>query len=407
MAIITFDSIKNKLQRFSPRFEQNLFLLFLSSQIKTIGINLLGTFGIVFFYEKLDKSILFLLIYYLLSSLLYVFWAPINGKIVCKIGLKKSIIIGSILFALLNISYILFDYNLFWAIVSSTILAIISRGFYWMPYHIYFASFTNKDRRGFQISIVKDVVTIINIFLPFIAGLFIEESGFNIIFIISIFLHLISIIPLLKMDDIKVEYSFNYLESFKKIFSKEFWHDSILFFLEGAESTFSVILWPLLMFLILKGNYQELGIISSCIVLFTIILNIILGKMADKQDKKKMVKTGALLYSAGWIMKMFSYTGFQVFLSSLYHNMADSLMRVPYDTYWYEQDFKKGRYIDEYVILREATIHAGRSLTIVMSMLLINNLGFDMRETFVIGALAFLLLGFFIDKKSILVKNDE
>ena len=67
------------------------------------------------------------------------------------------------------------------------------------------------------------------------------------------------------------------------------------------------------MFLILKGNYQEFGIISSCIVLFTIILNIILGKMADKQDKKKMVKTGALLYSAGWIMKMFSYTGFQVF----------------------------------------------------------------------------------------------
>lgn len=403
MRIITLNSIKEKIKRATPRFEQNLFLLFFSSQIRTVGINLLGTFGVIFFFQKFDKSILFLLFFYFLGSFFYIFLAPITGKIICKMGLKKSIIFGSILFAIINLTYILFEYNVLWAIISCTILTLLSRAFYWIPYHIYFASFTNKENRGFQISVIKDVVTIINIFLPIVASFFINRFGFNIIFIISIILHLISIMPLLKMDDINLKYSFNYFESFKKIFSKDFWHDSVLFFLEGAEGVSSVILWPIMIFLVLKNDFTSLGILSSAIILFTIITNLIIGKLSDKKSKKNIIKAGAILYSFGWFMKMFSFSSIQLFLSSLYHNISDSIIRVSYDSYWYDEDFKKGDYIDEYIVLRESTIHAGRSFMIIVTIVFMTYFNFTLRNTFLFGALSFILMGLFIrqDKKLI------
>ena len=406
MVTFSIAKIKSIAKEFTPKFQQNLFLLFISSQIRNVAINLLGAFGVIFFFQKFENSIIYLLIYFFLSSLPYVFWAPLNGMIVCKLGLKKSIIIGTILFVFVNMSYLLFDLSLAWGIVASLALTVISRSFYWIPYHIYFASFTNKENRGYQISVIKDVMIIFNIFIPILASLLIIKFGFDIIFILSMVLHAISIIPLLKIDDIKLDYSFKYFESFKRIFSKEFRHDSFLFFLEGAEGVSSVILWPVAMFLILKGDFAKLGFLTALVIAGTIITNILVGKMSDKKDKRKIIRFGAIFYSFGWILKMFSFNGIQIFLSSLYHNFADSIMRVPYDNYWYEEDSKKGEFIDEYITLREMAIHAGRSFMLVITILAIKYLGFTINNTFIFGAVCFLFLGLFI-KKEIKLMDEE
>ena len=407
MTIITIDSIKKGIKKITPRFEKNLFFLFLSAQVRNIGINLLGTFGVIFFYQKFSSSIYLFLLYFFLGSFPYVLFVPLAGKIVCKIGLKKSIIISSFLFILLDLSYILFSYDLSLAIILSLILTTVSRAFYWIPYHIYFASFTNKKTRGFQISIIKDIVVIINIILPIIASFFINTMGFNILFIFSMIFHLLSVIPIFKIDDIKLNYTFKYFESFKKVFSKEFFHDSVLFFLEGIESTFSVLLWPIAVFAILKGDFAELGILTSAVIFFTIIINIIIGKMSDKKNKESIIKVGSILYSFGWIMKMFSFTGIQIFLSSLYHNISDSIMRISYDSYWYNEDSKRGKYIDEYVVLHELVYHFGRSFCIVIIVMFMKYFNFTISNTFLFGALAYLILGLFVKKDTKLIEKEE
>lgn len=406
MTTFSINAIKNRIKELTPKFQQNLFLLFISSQIRTVAINLLGTFSVIFFFQKFENSIFYLLMYFFLSSIPYVFWAPLNGMIICKIGLKKSIIIGTILFVLVNLSYLLFDLNLVLGVILSLILTVISRSFYWIPYHIYFASFTNKENRGYQISVIKDVVIVFNIFIPIFASFLIVRFGFNILFVLSMILHAISVIPLLKIDDIKLDYSFKYFESFKKIFSKNFIHDSVLFFLEGAEGVSSVVVWPVAMFLILKNDFTKLGFLTAFIIAGTIVSNVVVGKMSDKRDKKKLIKFGAIFYSFGWILKMFSFNSIQIFLSSLYHNLADSIMRVPYDNYWYGEDSKRGEYIDEYIVLRESAIHFGRSCMLVLTAVFIKFFGFTINNTFLFGALCFLFLGLFI-KKEISLAGDK
>jgi len=70
-------------------------------------------------------------------------------------------------------------------------------------------------------------------------------------------------------------------------------------------------------------------------------------------------------------------------------------MSIPYSAYWYEKDSKKGDHIDEYIILREATIHFGRTVTILITLLFMTQLNFSLQDTFLFGALSYLLLGLF------------
>lgn len=164
----------------------------------------------------------------------------------------------------------------------------------------------------------------------------------------------------------------------------------ITYMADGAENWIGGVLWPIFIWQLLNGEFLAVGLVSSVVTLAAVVLKLIVGDYADKFDKRKLMKWGSVLYSIGWIAKMFITTAFHIFLASTYHNFALVILRTPFDVLVYEKAADSGHYVDEYSTLREMYLHTGRILVMVIILMLLQFLPLNL--VFFLAAIASLLV---------------
>ena len=149
-------------------------------------------------------------------------------------------------------------------------------------------------------------------------------------------------------------------------------------------------IWPIFIWQLLDGNYFEIGVLSALIVLVSLVLQVITGKMLDNKNKKTILHWGTVFYAFGWIFKIFVLTSFQIFVVGAYHSLAAIFKNTSFDTLSYEYLADNGHYIDEYTVLREMAIQVGRVLMLLFAIFVAINFGIAC--TFVLAALASLFV---------------
>ena len=367
-----------------------LVSLYSNRIIQQIAGGLIGIFLPIFLFIYFGGSIHSVLLYFIVSFILFGLLVPFGAMLMSRIGLKISMILGS----LFLVSYFVFLYllNNNWALALFLAIggATLFRLLYWIPYHTDFAKFTDRRARGKEIALLVSVTTLVSIFLPFIAGLIISKFNFSILFLISIIIASISIFPILLLRPIQEKYSYSYFQTFKELFKKKnrklFWAYSG----DGAETMVGAIIWPIFIFQLLKGNYLSVGIVTSLIVFASIALRLIIGSMTDKMSKRRLIKVGSVLYFVGWIGKIFVQTTFQIFVVSSYHSFAAIIRRTPFTTLMYEQAADRGHYVDEYTVLREVALNIGRVFMLILLFILFYFVGLTF--AFILAAIASLLI---------------
>lgn len=367
-----------------------LVSLYSNRIIQQIAGGLIGIFLPIFLFIYFGGSIHSVLLYFIVSFTLFGLLVPFGAMLMSRIGLKVSMILGS----LFLVSYFVFLYllNNNWALALFLAIggATLFRLLYWIPYHTDFAKFTDRKARGKEIALLVSVTTLVSIFLPFIAGLIINKFGFSILFLISIIIASISIFPILLLRSVQEKYSYSYFQTFKELFKKKnrklFWAYSG----DGAETMVGAIIWPIFIFQLLKGNYLSVGIVTSLIVLASIVLRLTIGAMTDKMSKRRLIKVGSVLYFVGWIGKIFVQTTFQIFVVSSYHSFAAIIRRTPFTTLMYEQAADRGHYVDEYTVLREVALNIGRVFMLILLFVLFYFVGLTF--AFILAAIASLLI---------------
>jgi len=159
---------------------------------------------------------------------------------------------------------------------------------------------------------------------------------------------------------------------------------------DGAENWIGGVLWPIFIWQMLNGEYIKVGILTSVITFIAVILKLVMGDYTDKYNKRKLMRLGSVLYSLGWVAKMFITTAFQIFIASTYHSFALILLRTPFDALMYEKAADSGHYIDEYSTLREMYLQFGRIIVMVIVLILLNFLSLIL--VFFLAAVASLLV---------------
>lgn len=163
----------------------------------------------------------------------------------------------------------------------------------------------------------------------------------------------------------------------------------------GAEGVVGLIVWPIFIYQLLRGNYLQVGAISTLIIGFTVIFQLVLGRYIDLEvSKEKVLGLGSVFYSLGWIIKIFIVTAFHIFVVGVYHNIAYILWRTSFDVLGYEIAADQGHYVDEFTVLRDMAMSLGRSLMIILIILF--SLYFAIQWVFILAALSaiiFNLLG--------------
>jgi len=391
-------SLKNKL---SDRKFRGLFGLYAGRTTLFISSGLLGIFLPIFFYNIFNQNFQYLIFFYALSHFTYGVLVAYGAQFLNKFGFRKALIWASLWGALFYSALYLIDkgtLNFFFIIIIAFISQLLFRLFYWLPYHIDFAKFTDKKNRGKNISIILATITILSAGGPIIAGFIIDTTGFNILFIIAIVLFIFATIPFSIVPRTKEEFTWSYKETWKRLFSASNRPIAFSLMANGAENVIGIVVWPIFIFLLLNGSYLEVGAISSFIITATVILQLVIGKYLDKTTRKEQIlKFGSIMYAIGWVVKIFVLTAFHIFVAGLYHSLTRILTRTTFETMFYELAADQGHYVDEFTVLREMAIQLGKVVTLLLVSIIA--LFFAIQWTFVIAAVSALLLNVFYMRK--------
>lgn len=366
-----------------------LVSLYISRTIVLIAGGFMGLFLPVFLliqYKSLNATIIF----YFIGWLAYLLLAPLGARLINVFGIKRCLMIALNFLALFYVSLYFFEKDLLTFTVLALIILTCYRLFFWVPYHTEFAKISEKKIRGKQIGLFDSIVTFLGIIIPVVSGVLIKEFGFQLVFVIVIILNLIAIIPLFFIPNVNEKYSWGYFKTWQEFFKSKNRKMMLAYMGDGAENWVGSVLWPIFIWQLLNGQYLVVGLISSIVTLFAVILQLIIGNYTDKINKRRLMNIGSILYSAGWLIKMFISTAFQIFLASIFHNFALILLRTPFDALMYEKAADSGHYVDEYSTLREMYLQLGRVVIILTILVLIKFLPLNL--VFILAAISSLLV---------------
>jgi len=370
--------------------------LYFGRSIFIISSGLLTIFLPIFLYEIFSRNFQYVILFYLLGSLAYGTLVAFGAQFLNRFGFKKALMLATVWGAAFYISLFSIEkFGLTQILIPITFLSLLLfRIFYWVPYHTDFAKFTDKKSRGKQVSVMFATITLFGSFGPIVAGWVINNYGFATLFLISTTLFVFAAAPFSIVPKTREKFTWKYKQAWSHLVSRKNRHIVLGLMANGAENTIGLIVWPIFIFLLLDGNYLEVGALSSFIIAGTIIFQLFAGKYLDKMtQKEKMLKIGSIFTSLGWVLKIFVATAFHIFAAGLYHSLTRILTRTSIETMFYELAADSGHYVDEYTVLREMAINMGNVIALLLVILV--SLYLPIQWTFIVAATAAILLNNF------------
>lgn len=371
-----------------------LTALYSNRIIQQIAAGLIGIFFPILLYTKFNYSLYKVVLYFFILNFIWMIIVPLGAKTMSKIGIKKSLIVS--VFIGWAWYYFIRKFSMDGALIflSIALLAdVLTAFFYWVPYHTDFAEFSDKRTRGKQLAFLAAIASVVSIIIPFVSGSLIQNYGYGILFLFALLVYLISIVPLFLLPDLRENYSFGYFQTFKEVFKKKNRRMLFSYAADGMQDTVGSVVWPIFIWLLLNKEFVAVGAISSIIIFVSLIVQLLMGDLADRFDKKRVLRWGTALDAVAWCVKMFVGTGFQIFVASTFHSFANIIMRTPFDALMYERAADSGHYVDEYTVVREIALNVGRLLMlglIALTFFLSGSFVFS----FLIAGLAALVIGF-------------
>lgn len=261
--------------------------------------SLIGIFVPVYLYS-VGFSLVMILIYTIGVSLTYIIFAPTVIVSINKFGLKYTLLFSAPAY-LIYLSSLQFvtDSMIFFHILW------LSQGIYmalfWLSFKAEVISNGNPKTRGKEIGTLQIIVTLFTAIAPLIGGIYLEYNSYWNLFLIASVLLLLSNLPLLMSKDKKIhKINFkhsDYLRLIKKSTNKK---SKIAHASEGIELILSTIIWPIIFFIFINGNFARLGMLYTVLSILTIIILVLLKSYIDKHSKKKVLKVTSRLLAVGW-----------------------------------------------------------------------------------------------------------
>lgn len=364
--------------------------LFSGRMIQHAGTSLIGLFLPIYLFIAYGYDIKKVIYFYLIGHIIYAMLLPWGARFLNKIGLRRSLQISIPISAAYYVAIYFIEKDALFYSFLAIVAITVGRILFWLPYHTDMAKFTSPSVRGKGVGLMWASQTFLSVVMPLVSGFIIAGFGYDMVFVLAIIIYLASIVPFLTLPHTRERYSWGYFETFKHFFKKK--NRALIFsnMANGAENAVGIIIWPIFIWQLLSGDYAAVGTLSALIVVVTIVLQLSVGKYTDVFNKRKMIHWGSVFYAFGWIGKIFVLTSFQIFIAGTYHKFVQIFKDTPFDALNYEIMADHGHYVDEYTVLREVAVQAGKVLMLLFILFIALNFGLNW--TFALAALASLFI---------------
>jgi MFS family permease len=222
---------------------------------------------------------------------------------------------------------------------------------------------------------------------PAFGGVVIAAFGFKVLFIIAVFLILLSNIPLLLTPEKFKPVPFPYKEAMKRLVQPE--NRRRLFAYMGfGEEHLAGYLWPIFIFLVIK-EYASIGFLVSASVFVATILTLYIGRVTDGESRREVLKIGVIFTFFTWLMRILVVSGVGVFMSDSLYRISRRAVGVPLAAITYEEA-KRTSVMNSIIFLQMALV-LGKLIVSVLALVVLYFFPGSWLAIFILGAAMTLL----------------
>ena len=355
--------ISNTHNTYKYMLNKELTEIYITHSLRHFAISMVGIFVPIFLLER-NMSFPNVLFFYFFQSIFQISLYVFGSKIPSKIGIKHSIFL-SMPFMII---FFIFMYNLelirplmtdFLIVFISSIIFSLAMFFYWFAFHVDFVKFTNDQNEGKQIGTLQAFSTFCSILGPLFGGLIIVNFSFNILFIITSCILLVSTVPLFFSEDIRIDLKYKIKDVLK--FEKP--KNNLFFFAEGARQESALVFWPIFLFFI-SIQMSSVGLLYSITNLLLAVFSIFVGRVSDVFNKSLLMRVGSIMHALSLVARTFARSLFMIFSIQSIGAIFFPFLAIPYTSIIYTRARRRG--IALFVIDREIFFHLGRIFTIIL-----------------------------------------
>jgi hypothetical protein len=294
----------------------NVFI-FLSTLARTI----IDCYIPVILYNKgleIRGILFFILLNYSITFLVNVPLGMIGKRITFKWAvIVSSLFIGVSYYFLLALELNILNLYIF------TLTHAISTNIYWLSRHYYALEILPKKDLADDVGKIIIFSTLAIIPVSYVGALMMNNLEIKYILIIIISLYIVSIFPLFKIKEDK-----KYIE--KKLSDIEFPRRSVFFMIMAQFRMISRYLFPLFIFIYIKGNYEFIGLFNIVMGIASTIFVYFFAKRMDKKKKDYLFLSGILGFLV-YILKLNIVDTSIVLFVAFVEGLADKMYEVAFN----------------------------------------------------------------------------
>lgn len=385
--------------------------------IQSFALSMIGIF-IPIYFLTLNYSVAQVIKFYIAHYSFLVVFAFVAIYLARYIGLQQTILARTpftlIFFGLL---YLLPLYH--YSIYLIAFFSGLESAMYWIPLHILFTKNTDQKEVGASTGKLFAFPQLLSMASPLLGGFIAITFGFKILLLIVFVFLLIAIFPLLISLSTGGSFTFsgrmfapvqlaslasslyhNIQEALhiKSTFRFEIkkglklYKENAKFFIaeifDNMGEEVDSILWPIFVYLTLT-NIAAVGVVGTLINAGSFLFTLLIGKLADKMEKKKLIKFGAMLLFLVWLARFYISQELLIYIISIIAGFITVLFLVPFTSYGYS--LPKKDEIDEFFVFREIPIAMGRIFILFIALFFVNKIN----VMFLLAGLPYLYFLFF------------
>jgi predicted MFS family arabinose efflux permease len=314
----------------------------------------------------LGYDLKFILAFYLVIYVLYFIFLPFGARLAGHWGFHHAILFSSPFLIAYFLSLMAAEKNpLFLGIA---VLALpVQKILYWPSFHQELAKFGNESERGRELTNLIGLVSLATIASPIFGGTMIATVGFPALFAVSSMLIMASNIPLMSMPEKSAGDGFNRMAAFRKFIDPARLKESAAF-LGFGEELLALVVWPIFVFAVLK-DFAATGTLMSLSILGATLAILFIGRLADRQSRRAVLRTGTIFLAASWVTRIFLKAKFGILGIDLFHRVSRSMVGVPYMSMVYGRA-KKTSLLEE-IVYFEMALSVGKILAAMLGIVLL------------------------------------
>jgi len=340
----------------------------LSSSLFDFAYALSRIFGVLYIYLISGHSMVMAIGSLGLMGLLDAFLLSFLSKPIGKMGVRTSLIIATILYFLSSLALFPMTVANFPTTISIWIItSSFAKAFYYIAYHYYVLKLTQQGIRGKEISYIFALSTLLGIIPPYLGAILSDKFGLPGLAIVSAGFFLLSIIPLLSIENFKFTYTGKILKILDIHSIKKEFRLSLIYQVQNQES-----FWQIYVFILLGSSFISFGELFTLTYLISMVITFILGRFLDHHNRMKVLKIDGVFQSIGWLLRFAAQTPLGLIVADIYMKLSNqvlgqTLTTVTYDLLTYKNK-NEDQILDEKIVAREIALNTSLFITAVVSV---------------------------------------